>query len=413
MGVSAAHSHKGFNGSAADGTPKVDFYDLLSIGGVTNTGKIVFVDSVFGNDVTGLRQRNDKPFATIAAAIAAALSGDTVYILPGTYSLSAGITIPDGVAMRGINTLAVTIQMLLVTADTTLVTMGENTRLEDVTLKLTSAEHHTLKGISFPGTTSATAKWRTAVITVDNSGAGAGSSEVYGVHSSGTGTPHASVSAIRACTITVSSTGSGKKRGILVNTAAHNFHLRDVNIRVTGGTDSIGEEVDFVGAVLRNEVGNVSGDTADISQTSGALQIGSTNLEHGTANGKYFHTLAVSPIIDWGEDGSTSAGTRYMRFGSGSSTANEISLSFTRRTVVKGLRVRAVVSPSGGRTDTFTVRKNGVNTAVQVMLSSGTPEAEDVADSVTFEAGDDLSLQIVGAGGGVGASDVKAQVDTY
>lgn len=38
-----------------------------------------------GNNATGLRNRIDKPFATIQAAIAAALSGDVIMIFPGVY----------------------------------------------------------------------------------------------------------------------------------------------------------------------------------------------------------------------------------------------------------------------------------------------------------------------------------------
>lgn len=50
------------------------------------TGKVVWVDSVHGNDSTGVRERFDLPFLTIFAAVTAALSGDVVYVRPGSYS---------------------------------------------------------------------------------------------------------------------------------------------------------------------------------------------------------------------------------------------------------------------------------------------------------------------------------------
>jgi hypothetical protein len=72
-----------------------------------NTGLTVWVDSVFGNDATGLRQRQDKPFLTVAAACAAASSGDLVYVRPGTYAETVawsknGVTVfmPAGVLIN-------------------------------------------------------------------------------------------------------------------------------------------------------------------------------------------------------------------------------------------------------------------------------------------------------------------------
>ncbi len=47
--------------------------------------------------------------------------------------------------------------------------MGENSRVEDVNLLLTSANHVNLVGVAFSGTTSQIAKLRSTSITVDNS----------------------------------------------------------------------------------------------------------------------------------------------------------------------------------------------------------------------------------------------------
>jgi hypothetical protein len=51
-----------------------------------NAAKTVYVDGTFGNNDTGLAYRIDKPFKTIKAAEAVAVSGDQIYIYPGTYS---------------------------------------------------------------------------------------------------------------------------------------------------------------------------------------------------------------------------------------------------------------------------------------------------------------------------------------
>jgi hypothetical protein len=162
--------------------------------------------------------------------------------MPGTYALDDGITIPSGTCLRGMNVQTTTIYMSNVTSNTTLLTMGENTRVEDLTLKLHSAQHHTLKGVVFGGNTSVTGKIRTTVITVDNSTAGAGgTSAVYGVEFNGTGTLGAgsfSFNSIKGTTINVYSDGGGKKRGIFVS-STNVVSTRDTNIYVAAPTTPI------------------------------------------------------------------------------------------------------------------------------------------------------------------------------
>lgn len=47
-------------------------------------GAVCVVDQALGSDLTGAR--SGLPFATITAALAAATSGDCVWVMPGTYS---------------------------------------------------------------------------------------------------------------------------------------------------------------------------------------------------------------------------------------------------------------------------------------------------------------------------------------
>lgn len=58
---------------------------LLQSAGISN-GNVLYVDSVNGNDSTGIRGRVDKPFTTINMAKTNALAGDTVIVLPGRYT---------------------------------------------------------------------------------------------------------------------------------------------------------------------------------------------------------------------------------------------------------------------------------------------------------------------------------------
>lgn len=161
-----------------------------------------------GNDSTAFIGGN--PFKTINGAITAinaiSATGITIFVFPGIYDET--VVIPNGNSLRGISLLTVTIRQQNVTSNTTVLTMGENTRVEDITVLLTSINHVNLTGVAFPGTTSLTARLRNAVVTVDNSTAStSGTSNVYGIHSFGTGTPDESISTARASTITTRSIG--------------------------------------------------------------------------------------------------------------------------------------------------------------------------------------------------------------
>jgi hypothetical protein len=79
--------------------------------GVGSSGRTLFVDSANGSNATGTRGRADLPYLTIAAACAASLRGDTVYIRPGRYnervlgkSFSAAVT----AAARASNVVTIT-----------------------------------------------------------------------------------------------------------------------------------------------------------------------------------------------------------------------------------------------------------------------------------------------------------------
>jgi len=69
---------------------------LYAVGSPIPVGKMIYVDSVYGDDATGLVGRFDKPYLTLAAAKAAASSGDLVHVGPGTYTVTTNLA-KDGV----------------------------------------------------------------------------------------------------------------------------------------------------------------------------------------------------------------------------------------------------------------------------------------------------------------------------
>ena len=72
-------------------------------GGGTNipVGRSLWVDGVNGSDDTALRGRFDKPFLTVAAAVAAATAGDAIYLGPGTFTFTTYFQLPTGCALLG------------------------------------------------------------------------------------------------------------------------------------------------------------------------------------------------------------------------------------------------------------------------------------------------------------------------
>ena len=242
-------------------------------------GNVARVDAINGTSggVIG-----GAPFQKIEEAIAAigSTTGITIWVLPGTYTLPSGIILPAYTALRGLNVQTCIIQMTNVTQDTTLLTMGSPSRVEDLTLRLTSQGHYTLKGIVFGGTTATDGKLRTCVLTVDNSSASSvGTSNVYGVECNGSGTlgPGSfSFNALKGSTINVYSNGGGNKRGVLVS-ASNVVSSRDLNVYVAKPTDT---------ASLGSYVGVETNDPLSL----GSIQLRSTTV--GTVTPVYTSVAA-------------------------------------------------------------------------------------------------------------------------
>lgn len=54
--------------------------------GSLNQAGVVYVSSISGSDSTGTKYRADKPYQTLSAAASASVAGDTIVVLPGTYT---------------------------------------------------------------------------------------------------------------------------------------------------------------------------------------------------------------------------------------------------------------------------------------------------------------------------------------
>jgi hypothetical protein len=429
--------------------------------GIYPQGNVAIVDAIYGNDSTA--SVGGTAFSTVAAAINAVTSGQTVYILPGTYNLSAGITIPSGVSIRGMSVQTCTIQMLNVTANTTLITMGNNTRLEDVTLILTSAGHYTLKGIVFGGTTTTSAKLRTAVLTVNNAAASSGgTSIVTGVECNGTGSLSSSsfsFNSLKGSTVNVYSNGGGNKRGILVSNT-NIVTTRDMNVYVAQPreTTSTGSYVGVETADASNTgsiqmrsttVGTVtptagqSYAASDILQTnpstiinptylaSAGIQIGpGTDLVTKTAGGKGFSTYCYPTIIYYGLKGGISTattgaylwpGTQAVSVG-GFPDSGVVPAYFRiqQPSLLSGINCSLNVAPGSGYAVTLLVRYTPISTGIvtdtpfTVTMSSAAKDGSFYNGSLSLNSGDKIHLYMTYTGNNANnGHDITVQIDLY
>ena len=375
--------------------------------------------------------------------------------------------IPQNTAIRGSSTQTTFISLTGPIGTTTLVTMGEQTRLEDVTLNLTSTNHDNLVGIEFPGTTSQTAKLRTTVVTVDNRSAGdAGTSNITGILFSGTGSLNPSVfsfNSIKGSTINVYSDGSGNKRGILVS-GSNQVSTRDTNIYVAaptsntsfagsyvgiesahaGNTGSIQLRSTTVGCV--KPTGSQTYSASDILQTnpstivsptylaSPGIQVGpGTDLVTKSAGGKPFSTFIYPTTIYYGLKGDLTTGGSpsgaYMWPGTQATTNNKFpdpgtnpraGYRIQQPAILSGMSVFMGDGPGSGHTTTIEVHRTPVGgsysaTAIyQVIFSNLETEKHYYDTTQDFNAGDLLHVFISYTGGGGNTShDIAVQIDMF
>ncbi len=397
------------------------YLNLLAAGvnAAALTDHVAWVDSVNGDDATAVVGDLSHSFFTVEAAIAAVSSGSLILVQPGTYNLSAGITVPAGVVIRGLSNQNTIIQKLGVTATTTLVTMGESSSIEDITIKLTAAGHQTLTGISFPGTTTATATALNVRVIVDNSTASdGGTSQVIGIRVAATSTPAFGVNppTIANSVVTVTSAGLGTKRGILLDTSISYMRMLGsifACLRTGIGAGSyIGAEVNIAGGILALIGGGYNGFSADMSQTAGSLEVLGVQLTNDNANAKGFAVLAASPRFAWGTNGGVASGTRFLYPGTSPESVNEIKIRLANKGIIKSIQVRARIGPGAARVDTYTLRKNGVDTVVTTSLTAAAVDNLNNNVSVAFAATDDLSMQVVTAASST-TVDVTIVVEVY
>ena len=205
------------------------------------------------------------------------------------------ITLPADVCLTGASTQCVLVEFTGAAVNTTMVSMGANTRIENMTFNLSSFNAVSLTGVTFPSTTSLTAKLRSTVWNVTSTNGGANS--VVGVLSAGTSSMGYSGSdAIARSTINVSSSGTGVTRGLLVQ-SDNRFGIRDTVINASGtGSNIIGVESNVLAPgitvpYVSLKTSTVRSVLADVSRTAGTILVGFTDFVNNKANGNSFSVV--------------------------------------------------------------------------------------------------------------------------
>jgi hypothetical protein len=370
-------------------------------------GKTLTVDSVYGSDVSGAANRYGYPFATITAAMNNVTSGETIFVRPGTYTET--VTMCNGIALRGANTQTVTVTRTGVTSNVTLLTMGSNCRVEDMTLTLTSLCNVNLTGIDWPSGTPLTSKLRSMVLNVVSSGTN--SNTIVGLLSAGSSaTTYSASDATRSITVSVDASSVGIVRGLYV-TGSNWFSSRDTNYNVRGtGSNIVGVETTDAGSYASLKFSTVRGGdhlirptNHDINRTAGNIQLGSVDLVNNSANGNSFSITTEAAITQYGITGNVQNGTTYYLV-PGFSTVNQLPTSsfaipVTQNMIMFSGTFQAGCNVPAGHSVKLSVYKNNAITDLSMTLTAGTTLTSNVMQSVDFTRGDLMDIRLVPSGG--------------
>jgi hypothetical protein len=382
-------------------------------------GRVLKVDQLYGSDVSGAADKYAYPFLTINGALSNVAAGETVYVLPGTYNEK--ITMPSSVALRGANVQTVTVQQSNTTSNTTLLTMGSNCRVEDMTFTLTSASDVSLTGVDWPSGTPLTSKLRTLVVNVRSSGTG--SNQIVGLLSAGTSaTTYSASDAVRSITVNVDASSSGIVRG-LYSTGSNWFGVRDTNINVTGtGSNIVGVETTNAGSYVSLKHGTVRGGDGtgiryDINRTAGEILLGSLDLVNNTANGNGFSVTTEGAITHYGTTGNYTNGTTYYLVPGfvkqGDLPLSTFGIPVTQNMILFSGTFQCSPVVAVGNSVKLTAYKNDVITDFSMNIVAGQTLASNTTQSVDFRQGDTMDFRMVPSGGNFNGFNFAASVAFY
>ena len=271
------------------------------------TGKTLTVDKEYGDDGLAAGNRFAYPFKTLQAAVSLTpVNYTNIRVNAGDYTLSEAavgvglplITLPSDVSLTGAGTQCVTVSYTATSNAITMVQMGSNSRIENMTLNLSSTNDVSLTGVQFPSGTSLTGKLRSLVVNVTST-ASAGR-VITGILSDGTsGVGFTASDALARSTVNVSCSGTAQTRGVLIK-GTNRFGVRESVINCQGNAmgNIIGIETNVAvpgdTPYLSVKSSTVRGVQADVSRTAGTIIVGATDFVNNKSNGHSFLTVTES-----------------------------------------------------------------------------------------------------------------------
>jgi hypothetical protein len=328
---------------------------------------------------------------------------------------------PADVALRGANTQTVTVQQLNVTSNVTLLTMGSNCRVEDMTFTLTSLCNVNLTGVDWPSGTPIVSKLRTAVVNVVSGGTG--SNTIVGMLSAGSSaTTYNAADATRGCTVSVDASSSGPIRGLYM-TGSNWFSSRDTNYNIRGtGSNIVGVETTNAGsyASLKHSTvrgGNGTGTNFDINRTAGEILLGSVDLVNNSANGNGFSVTTEGAITHYGTTGNFTDGTTYYLVAGfvkqGDLPTSTFGIPVTQNMVLFSGTFQSSPAVPAGHSVKLTAYKNNAITDMSMTIVAGATLASNTSQSVDYNRGDTFDFRMVPSGGNLNNYKFAASVAFY
>ena len=419
-------------------------------------GNTAIVDAIYGNDSTA--SVGGTPYLTVTSAISNVTSGQSLWILPGTYNLSSEITIPTGVSIVGMTNTNVILQQINISKNTTLITMGYNTCIENVTISLISASHYNIKAVLFNGSTSFNSILKFVTISINNASANSeGISDITGIELAGTLEDTYSFNAIKNNNINIFSNGSGNKRGVLVSNTNNNsivnsfvYIAQPRNISSTGSYVGI-ETNDTTGIgsiqIRSTTIKTIPQSTGQLYTASDILQttpvISSPNYlsSYGiqlcpgadlisNSAGELGFTTSVYPIIinyglrgniHDGNNGYLWQGTQKCSPDFPDTTTPPAYFLIQQNCILYGISAALNTSPSSTYTVTLLVKYTPISTGIittsnmSVILSDGNLYRTFYNKSLNLKIGDRLHLQLsyTGTSNNNLASDLNVQLNIF
>jgi hypothetical protein len=395
-------------------------------------GRVLRVDQLYGNDVSGGLNKYANPFQTIMGALSNVIAGEVVEILPGTYNET--LVVPANVSLQGIGAQAVVIQQLNCTSNTTLLTMGSNSRVENFTANLSSSSNVNLTGVLFPQGTIPTAKLRNSIWTITSTATG--SNAITGCLSPGTSTlDFFPANMIQRSTINVISSSAGNSRGILINNASR-FAVRDIVVYARGsGSNIVGGEVTDASGILEFKTSTIGGQTTDvaglghdINRAAGRIIVGASDLLNNDANGNSFDVTQQCPMLSYGVNGNLGANRRYYLVmgtetpGNITNTSNAVAYAasnaipfpFDQKTIAIAIAMTFTGSLNAGSNITFSLHRNRQATSVMSLTMGSTDGTTKYIKTISavFDQGDTIDATL-DTSGNPGDGFFSASVTLY